>query len=156
MAASLSYYGLPPALRSVVESFQQRRTKTTADRSLARRLHDAVRTAKLGVRGLAFYVHDGAVSIYGSLSDEATREALLCIVTRQPGVRRVVDHVRVEPPLETVPSGPPAQPPAAASPAPVPARTTSPRPAVASTNASASGPAWDWRTASAISAPPGE
>lgn len=151
MPALLSYYGLPPAIRSVVEGFQQRRTKTTADRSLARRLSDSVRRADLGVRGVAFYVHDGAVSIYGTVADEGVREGVIVVVTRQPGVRRVVDHLHVE----HVEHVEPPQPSVAQDPF-QPFQVTSPRPAVASTNASASGPAWDWRTASAISAPAGE
>ena len=85
---------LPPALRAAVEARQQRRAKTTADRSLARRLRDGVLEAGVEVGGLAFYVHDGAVSMYGTVRDAAAREVLLAVVTTQPGVRRVVDHLR--------------------------------------------------------------
>ena len=90
----MSALALPPALRAAVEAHQERRAKTTADRSLARRLQVGVAEAGLEVGGLALYVHDGAVSIYGTVPDAAAREALLTVVTAQPGVRRVVDHLR--------------------------------------------------------------
>ncbi len=85
---------LPAPLRAAVDAHQQRREKTTADRSLARRLQAGVAEAGLDVGGLAFYVHDGAVSMYGTVRDAEAREALLAVVTTQPGVRRVVDHLR--------------------------------------------------------------
>ena len=89
-------YGLPPALRSLVDRHQAQRAKTTADRSLARRLHDGVAKSGVPASGLSFYVHDGAISIYGTVPDALTRETVLAIVTRLPGVRRVVDHLRIE------------------------------------------------------------
>lgn len=85
---------LPPALRAAVEAHNDRRAKTSADRSLARRLQDGIAGAGLDAGGLALYVHDGAVSVYGTVADAAAREALLTAVTAQPGVRRVVDHLR--------------------------------------------------------------
>ena len=88
-------YGLPPLLREMVERHQMRRTKTTADKSLARRLRGALRSADLSARGIALYVHDGAVSIYGAVADAAEREALLGVVSAQPGVRRIVDHLQI-------------------------------------------------------------
>ena len=88
-------YGLPPALRSLVDRHQAERAKTTSDMSLARRLRDGVRASDLGVRGLTVYVHDGAVSLYGSVRDAAAREAVLALVSHVPGVRRIVDHLRL-------------------------------------------------------------
>ena len=88
-------YGLPPALRAVVERHQTHRARTTADRSLARRLHDAVRRSDGAPAGLAFYVHDGAVSVYGTVADLAGREAVVGLVGALPGVRRIVDHLQV-------------------------------------------------------------
>lgn len=95
-SAQVLGYGLPPALRALVERHQSQRAKTTADRSLARRLRDGIRSAELPVSGLSFYVHDGALSLYGTVPDAAAREALLSLCTRLPGIRRIVDHLRVE------------------------------------------------------------
>ncbi|WP_412063289.1 BON domain-containing protein [Rubrivirga sp. IMCC45206] len=88
-------YGLPPALRRLVDRHQAARAKTTADQSLARRLRDNVRAAKIPASGLAFYVHDGAISIYGTVPDGPAREGLLAVATGLPGVRRIVDHLRL-------------------------------------------------------------
>ncbi|WP_420457558.1 BON domain-containing protein [Rubrivirga sp.] len=87
--------GLPPALRALVDRHQAARAKTTTDQSLARRLHDGIGAAGADVRGLTVYVHDGAVSLYGTLASAAVREDVLAVVTRTPGVRRVVDHLRL-------------------------------------------------------------
>ena len=88
-------YGLPPALRSLVERHQTQRAQTTADRSLARRLRDAVRQAGLPPAGLSFYVHDGAISVYGTVSDAAARESVVAVAAGLPGVRRIVDHLKI-------------------------------------------------------------
>ena len=87
--------GLPLRLRHVVDRFQERRARTAADRSLARRLGAALDTGTVGAGGLALYVHNGAVSLYGTVSADATREALIAIAAAQPGVRRIVDHLVV-------------------------------------------------------------
>jgi osmotically-inducible protein OsmY len=86
-------YGLPPALRAVVDRFQERRARTATDRSLARRLHAALVQDRTGASGLALYVHNGAVSIYGTVPSETVREAVLTVAAAQPGVRRIVDHL---------------------------------------------------------------
>ena len=86
---------LPPALRSYVERAQQLRARTTADARLARVLRSEAEGAGLAVRGLAFYVHDGVVSIYGGVTSSEDREAVLDVVCEQPGVQRVIDHLRV-------------------------------------------------------------
>ena len=87
--------GLPPALRALVERHQSQRARTTADRSLARRLRDGVRQSGAAVSGLVFYVHDGAVSVYGTVADAAARDAVVAIASQMPGVRRIVDHLAV-------------------------------------------------------------
>ena len=87
--------GLPPALHALVERHQTRRARTVADRSLARRLHHGVRQSGAAASGLAFYVHDGAVSVYGAVPDAAARDAVIAAASRTPGVRRIVDHLRV-------------------------------------------------------------
>ena len=87
--------GLPPALRAVLDAVEARRTKTVTDRSLARRLHAAMRTDGVPTTGVSFYVHDGAVSIYGTVADEPARAALITAAAKAPGVRRIVDHLRV-------------------------------------------------------------
>ena len=88
-------HGLPPALLALVERHQHHREKTTADRSLAQRLREAIEQSGIEVKGLAFYVHDGVISIYGSVRDTTVREALLHVTTRLPGVRRIVDHLHI-------------------------------------------------------------
>lgn len=87
--------GLPPSLRALLDAVQVRRTRTTADRSLARRLHAAVAVEKLPPSGVSLYVHDGAVSLYGTVPDAVARERLVALAARQPGVRRIVDHLRL-------------------------------------------------------------
>lgn len=87
---------LPTSLRELVERHQQRRAKTTVDKSAARRLREGIRAAGLSASGIAVYVHDGAISLYGTVPDEHTRESLLGVTSSQPGVRRIVDHLRVE------------------------------------------------------------
>lgn len=89
-------YGLPPALRELVDRHQTHRALTTADRSLARRLRDSVRQSGVAVVGLAFYVHDGAISIYGGVRDVPSREAIVTLAASQPGVRRIVDHLHID------------------------------------------------------------
>lgn len=91
----VSAYGLPAQLRATIERFQERRAKTTADRSLALRLKHAMEREKLTITGLAIYVNHGAISVYGAVSTAADRETLLALVARQPGVTRIVDHLRL-------------------------------------------------------------
>ena len=88
-------YGLPPALRELVDGFQARRARTTADRSLCRRIRDEVRRMEPVPSGLSFQIHDGAVSIYGVVPTPARREAVIAAAATQPGVRRIVDHLTV-------------------------------------------------------------
>ncbi|MEM0961315.1 MAG: BON domain-containing protein [Bacteroidota bacterium] len=88
-------YGLPPVIRSIVDRYQSQRARTTADQSVARRLRDSFRANGIQLSGLTFYVHDGAVSIYGSLTDGQAREDVISVASAQPGVRRIVDHLRL-------------------------------------------------------------
>jgi hypothetical protein len=78
-----------------VQSLQERRARTAADRELARRLHAAVGASKLETGGLSFYVHDGAIAVYGQVRTDAVREAVLSLAAEQPGARLVVDHLRL-------------------------------------------------------------
>jgi len=94
-SAQVLGYGLPPALRALVDRHQAARAKTTADQSVARRIRDGVRSGGLAVKGLTVYVHDGAVSLYGTLPSATAREDVLGLVSRVPGVRRIVDHLRI-------------------------------------------------------------
>ncbi len=85
---------LAPPLRALVQALQERRARTLADRELARRVQDAVdRAAGASAGGLSFYVHEGTVSVYGSVPDDAARSAVLGIAADQPGARRVIDHL---------------------------------------------------------------
>ena len=93
MSAAVQTLSLPPAVRRAVDRFQQRRALTAADRSLARRLQAALADGRTGADGLALYVHNGAVSVYGTVPTETVRTAVLDVAAAQPGVRRIVDHV---------------------------------------------------------------
>lgn len=79
----------------MLEALQERRSRTSADRELARRLQFAVDNARLEVDGLSFYVHDGSVAVYGAVRTEALREQTLGLVAEQPGVRRIQDHLQL-------------------------------------------------------------
>ncbi len=94
VSSQIPGFGLPPALRSLVERHQALAARTASDRTLARRLRASVGASGVEVEGLAFYVHDGAISIYGAVRDTPAREAVVALVASQPGVRRVVDHLR--------------------------------------------------------------
>ena len=87
--------GLPPSIRSLVEQRLSLRSRTTADKSLAKRLRAGIQNAGVGAVGVAFYVHDGAVSLYGTVASAEVREDLIAVASAQPGVRRIVDHVRL-------------------------------------------------------------
>ena len=86
---------LSPALRSLVDRTRRLRGRTSSDARLAARLRDGVEGQGLRVRGLAFYVHDGVVSIYGVASHDDVRESVIDAVVEQPGVQRVIDHLRI-------------------------------------------------------------
>ncbi|MEM1056053.1 MAG: BON domain-containing protein [Bacteroidota bacterium] len=94
-SSPVSAYGLPATLRATIERFQERRAKTTADKSLALRLKHAMQREKVALSGLAIYVNHGAVSVYGAVPNAESREVLLSLVARQPGVTRIVDHLRL-------------------------------------------------------------
>lgn len=79
----------------MLQTLQERRNRTAVDRELARRLHHAVEQAKLNVRGLAFYIQDGSIAVYGSVRTETLREAVLSLVADQPGTRRITDHLQL-------------------------------------------------------------
>ncbi|HLT48432.1 MAG TPA: hypothetical protein VK002_14455 [Rubricoccaceae bacterium] len=87
---------LPPRLRAILQTLQERRTRTAADRELARRIQFAVESARIeDVGGLSFYVHEGSVAVYGAIRTEALRERVLGLVAEQPGVRRIQDHLQL-------------------------------------------------------------
>ena len=86
---------LPPALRALVDRTRQLRTRTTADARLAKALRDRVEAADLAVSGVAFYVTDGVVSLYGGVPNGDVREAVIDVVVEEPAVQRVVDHLRI-------------------------------------------------------------
>lgn len=85
-------FSLSPPLRALVAALQERRSRTLADRELARRVRDAIERAT-GSGGLSFYVHDGTVTVYGSTPDRTTREGVLRLAAAQPGAKRIIDHL---------------------------------------------------------------
>jgi hypothetical protein len=89
---SRAAFALSPPLRALVAVLQERRSRTLADRELARRVRDAIERAT-GVTGLSFYVHDGTVTVYGSTPDRVTSEGILRLAAAQPGARRIIDHL---------------------------------------------------------------
>jgi hypothetical protein len=86
---------LAPQLRALVQTLQERRARTAADRELARRLHAVVEQGALAAHGLSFFVHDGGIAVYGTVRDEPSREAVLAVLAEQPGTRRIVDHLQL-------------------------------------------------------------
>ena len=94
-ASHVSAYGLSATLRATIERFQERRATTTADKSLALRLKHAMEKEAIPVKALSVYVNHGAISVYGAVPDPDARDALLTLVARQPGVTRIVDHLRL-------------------------------------------------------------
>jgi hypothetical protein len=91
-------FSLSPPLRALVAVLQERRSRTLADRELARRVRDVVERAT-GAIGLSFYVHDGTVTVYGTTPDRATREGILRLAASQPGAKRIIDHLSDDRPL---------------------------------------------------------
>ncbi|MEO0560282.1 MAG: BON domain-containing protein [Bacteroidota bacterium] len=86
---------LPSSLRRLFDAVQTRQAETTTDRSIVRRIKSELKRAEGPNTGLSFYVHSGAVSIYGTVGSPDVRDAVLTLVTSQPGVRRVVDHLEL-------------------------------------------------------------
>lgn len=97
MASTSPAVPVPPQLRAFIRVLQERRARSSGDRALARRLHDAFAAARLEVDGVSLYVHDGAVTLYGMVRTEAHREAVLGVVAQQPGLRRIADHLQLPP-----------------------------------------------------------
>ena len=94
VSAQVLGYGLPPTLQALVERHQTHRVRTAADRSLALRLK-ATLPAEGVTDGLSVYIHDGAVSLYGTVATATARESVVSAAAATPGVRRIVDHLRV-------------------------------------------------------------
>ena len=86
---------LPSSLQRILDLVQNRQAETTTDRSIVRRIKSELKRADGPDSGLSFYVHSGAVSVYGTVADPDVRDAILTLVTSQPGVRRVVDHIEL-------------------------------------------------------------
>ena len=123
----VSAYGLTGPLRSLIESFQERRARTTADRSLAMRLQGVVQRDARWVTATNVFVNHGAVAVYGMVADAQKRDDLLNLIAGQPGVRRIVDHLQIGTESWALPTPPP--------PAPAAAEPTGPRAAAWSEDA---------------------
>ena len=97
MSATAQVLGhrLPDALRALLDAVQNRQAETTTDRSIVRRIKHEIGRAGGPERGLSFFVHNGTVSVYGTVADLAGREAVVGLVGALPGVRRIVDHLQV-------------------------------------------------------------
>lgn len=81
-------------MRSFLNTLQERRVRTSADRELTRRIRAAVEESPLKIRGLSVYVHDGSVDVYGTIENDARREDVLSLVAEQPGAKRITDHLK--------------------------------------------------------------
>jgi osmotically-inducible protein OsmY len=70
---------------------------TLSDRLLAERLYRTFENAPEAaqVRGIHFYVHNGMVTIYGTVRHEENQEELSARIREIPGVKGVVEHVQV-------------------------------------------------------------
>ncbi len=82
-------------LRTFLNSLQERRVRTAADRELTRRIRAVVENSPLNSRGLSIYVHDGSVDVYGTIENDARREDVLSLVAEQPGAKRITDHLEL-------------------------------------------------------------
>lgn len=82
-------------LRTFLNSLQERRVRTAADRELTRRIRAVVEDSPLNIRGLSIYVHDGSVDVYGTIENDARREDVLSLVAEQPGAKRITDHLEL-------------------------------------------------------------
>ena len=88
-------YTLPPFVQSLVDGFQERRARTTSDRSLCRRIQAEVGRMEPQPSGLTFQVHDAAVSVYGIVASPERQREVLAAAATQPGARRIVDHLTI-------------------------------------------------------------
>lgn len=86
---------LPLSLQHLLDRIQNRQAETTTDRSIARRIKNELKQAEGPTSGLSFFVHSSTVSVYGTVGSPDVRDAVLTLVTSQPGVRRVVDHLEL-------------------------------------------------------------
>lgn len=82
-------------LRTFLNSLQERRVRTAADRELTRRIRAVVENSPLNIHGLSIYVHDGSVDVYGTIENDTRREDVLSLVAEQPGAKRITDHLEL-------------------------------------------------------------
>lgn len=83
-------------VRALLSSLAARREKTNRDHQLARRVFVAFeRLGQVDVKGLHFYVFDGAVSVYGAVATSELRDDVLGALTALPGVRHITEHLQV-------------------------------------------------------------
>lgn len=85
--------GSSEQLKTFLGSVQDKQVRTSSDRELAKRISGAVQHADLELGGLSVYVHDGSVAVYGKVTSDVKREALLSLIAEQPGAKSVVDHM---------------------------------------------------------------
>lgn len=86
-------------VRSLLSTLAARREKTNADHQLARRVFVAFeRLGQVDVRGLHFYVFDGAISVYGAVASSELRDDVLGALAALPGVRHITEHLQVAAP----------------------------------------------------------
>lgn len=75
---------------------RSRTTTTRQSRLLAERLYRTFETdLLLPAHGVQFYVHNGTVTVYGTLETVADRDRLVAAVREVPGVKAVIAHLQV-------------------------------------------------------------
>jgi|GEM_PF-2509629 len=89
-----------PLQRLAVRLYRMRsdsKRATLRDRMLAGRLRAAVNRdlTHAQLSGIHFYTYEGVVTIYGSVRHELDRDLLVTFVRQVPGVRNVVEHLRI-------------------------------------------------------------
>jgi hypothetical protein len=85
-----------PNVRALLDALRQRRERTLADRALAERVFDAFESEEMPeVRGLHFYVFEGAISVYGAVASTAERDAVLGLLATISGATHIADHLTV-------------------------------------------------------------
>ena len=89
---------LSARLSQLFRLIEHRRTFTTTRQSrlLAERLYRTFETDfKVPTRGVQFYVHDGTVTVYGTLETVSDRDRLVAALREVPGVKAVIPHLQI-------------------------------------------------------------
>ena len=80
---------------SVLRRIRALKARTYADRNLALSIQ-MLFEAEDRLRGLNFYVCDGAVSVYGAVKSAADRDIVVQALSAINGIRRISEHLSLK------------------------------------------------------------